>query len=177
MRGPGCLLLLLILGMACVELWVFLLVVTKAEDVILPLIAIIGLSWSGWRIITHQVKLLPAAFLTGDAGRRLVGLIAGAMLLLPGFITAALALPLLLPPVQRLFSRLGNVIAGGLMRHLMGRMKPGGFPGGAFPGGPFPSGPFPGMQPRGGPLRPDDSVRAPPKIIETTVERDDDPKP
>lgn len=171
MRGPGCLLLLLIIGMICVELWVFLLIVTEAEDVILPLLAIIGLSWSGWRIIAYHIKLLPAAFLTGDAGRRLVGLIAGAMLIFPGFISGALALPLLLPPVQRLFGRLGNAIAGGLMRHVMGRMKPGGFPGG------FPGGPFPGMQQRSGPLRPDDSVRTPPKIIDTTVERDDDPKP
>lgn len=170
MRGPGCLLLLLIIGMICVELWVFLTVVQRAEDVILPMIAIIALSWTGWRIIAYSLKLLPAAFLTGDAGRRLVGLIAGAMLLFPGFISGALALPLLLPPVQRLFGRLGNAIAGGLMRHVMSRMKPGGFPGGMH------AGPFPGMQPRRGPLRPDDSVRTQPKIIDTTVERDD-PKP
>lgn len=170
MRGPGCLLLLGIIGLVCVELWVFLSVVQRTEDVILPLIAVIVLSWTGWRIIAYHIKLLPAAFMTGDAGRRLVGIIAGALLLFPGYITAVMAMPFLLPPVQRLFGRMGNAIAGGLLRHVMGRMKPGAFPGG------FASGPFPGMQQRTGPLRPDDSIRTSPKIIDTTVERDD-PKP
>jgi|GEM_PF-4998830 len=175
MRGAGCLVLLAILGLGCGELWVFLLIRERVDDWVIPLLGIIMMSIAGFRIISFNIKRLPMEFLSGGAGRRLIGVIAGALLLFPGFITGALALPLLLPPVQRGLGRLGNVLAGGLMRHFMVKMgssgKAGGFAG--FPGG-FPGGPFPGMQPRGKlPLRPDDSVRQRPKIIETTVERDE----
>ncbi len=171
MRAAGCLVLLAILGLGCGELWVFLLLVRHFEDVVIPLLGIIVMSVAGFRIISFNIKRLPMEFLSGGAGRRLIGVIAGALLLFPGFITGALALPLLLPPVQRGLGRFGNLLAGSLMRHFMGKMGKGGAAGG-FAG--FPGGPFPGMQQRGSlPLRPDDSVRRSPKIIETTAERDD----
>lgn len=166
-RGAGCLFLLTLIGLLSLELWLFLVVVQWAEDIVAPLVVIVVAGFLGVRLAIHHAKKLPLEFLSGGAGKRLVAIFGAIGLAFPGFGSDAIGLVLLFPPVQLLLARSGNVIAGSLIRNAMSRM--GGKAGPGFPGG-FPGGPFPGMQPR---MRPDDSVAAPKKIIDTTVERDD----
>lgn len=66
-------------------------------------------------------------------------LIAGVLMLTPGFITDLLALVLMIPPGRRLI-RAG---LGAWLRHRSGGGGPGGF-GAGFPGGNFPGAGFPG---------------------------------
>lgn len=178
LKGAGCLLLISVLGALALEVYLFLVVVQRAEDVVLPLVAVMATSFIGIRLTIAYGKLLPMEFMAGKAGRRIIGIMGALLLAFPGFGSDLLALPLLFPPVQALLGRFGTVLAGSLMRNAMGRMG-GKFPGGGgFPGG-FPGGggPFPGMQPRGGfaGMKPDDSVATkrggPKRIIDTTVDK------
>lgn len=166
-RGLGCLVLLLILGAFCVELWAFLVVRIYVDDTLGPLLLLIAMCYIGVKVVIAQARALPMDLLAGRGGRRLVGIIGGVLLAFPGFISDALGLLLLLPPVQIVLSGLGQRLAASLMRNLMGRMTGGGFAGmpKGFPGG-FPGGPFPGM-------KPDERFRKPTKTIDTTVEKDD----
>lgn len=166
-RGLGCLLLLLVFGAFCVELWVFLVLREWCDKETLGLLlALIATSYIGVRIAVAQGRKLPLDLLAGQGGRRLVGVIGGALLAFPGFASDAVGLLLLLPPVQIVLSGLGQRLASSLLRTMMGRMMGGGMPGmPGMPGG-FPGGPFPGM-------KPDERFRRPTKTIDTTVEKDD----
>jgi UPF0716 family protein affecting phage T7 exclusion len=170
MGKAGCLFGLLILGALSVELWAWLCVAQRLDDYLVPILLVVASSILGIKLAIHHAKQLPLEFLSGKAGRRLVAIIGAALLAFPGFLSDVLALPLLLPPVQTLLSRWGQVIAGALLRQVMSRMASGGRPGAGgfagfpgFPGGSFPGGPFPGMQP--------DQRIARGKIIDTTVEK------
>ncbi len=164
------LILLLLLGIAAVlalELWVLLEVMHLVKDVLGPLLALVVLSVVGFKVVGMHVRRLPAAFISGTIGSRLVGLVGGVLLAVPGFLTAALGAVLQIPLLQRWFGRFGAALAGALSRYAMGKgMGPlagmGGFPG-AAPGG------FPGMIPR---LKPDEQLRTGPRTYDTTAERD-----
>lgn len=161
-RGLGCLGLLLVFGALCVELWGFLVVREWMDDTLGPILLVIAISYIGARIAIAHGRQLPLDLLAGKAGRRLVGVIGGALLAFPGFISDIPGLLFLLPPVQIALGGLGQRIAMSLLRNAMGKMMPGGgFPGGM---GGFPGGPFPGMQP-------DERFRKPTKTIDTTVEK------
>lgn len=168
-RGLGCIFLLLVIGALSVELWVFLIVREWCDKETLGLLlALIATSYIGVRVAIAQGRRLPMDLLAGQGGRRLIGVVGGALLAFPGFASDALGLLLLLPPVQIAFAGFGQRLANSLMRNIMGKMMggggmPGGFPG--MPGG-FPGGPFPGM-------KPDERFRKPTKTIDTTVEKDD----
>ena len=168
-RGLGCLMLLLVFGALCVELWAFLIIREYADDTLGPILLLVALSYIGVRVVIVQARMLPMDLLAGRGGRRLVGVVGGVLLAFPGFISDALGILLLLPPVQIVLSGLGQRLAASLMRTIAGRMMGGGggFPGmpKGFPGG-FPGGPFPGM-------KPDERFRKPTKTIDTTVEKDD----
>jgi UPF0716 family protein affecting phage T7 exclusion len=167
-RGLGCLLLLLAIGALSVELWVFLIVRERCDDTLGPLLAVVATTYIGIRVAVHHGGKLPMDLLAGQGGRRLVAVAGGVLLAFPGFVSDALGLLLLLPPVQLVLGGLGQRVAMSLLRNVMGRMMGGGgFPGmppGGFPGMP-PGGPFPGM-------KPDDRVfKKPTKTIDTTVEK------
>ena len=168
-RGLGCLLVLLIFGALCVELWAFLIIRAYVDDTLGPILLLVAMSYIGVRVVIVQARMLPMDLLAGRGGRRLVGVVGGVLLAFPGFISDALGILLLLPPVQIVLSGLGQRLAASLMRTITGRMMGGGggFPGmpKGFPGG-FPGGPFPGM-------KPDERFRKPTKTIDTTVEKDD----
>lgn len=174
MKGAGCLFLLTLLFALCVELWFFLVVVQQVEDVVGPLALVVVAAFVGVRVALFHAKKLPLEFLGGGAGKRFVGVLGGVFLAFPGYLSDVPGLLFLLPPVQNLLGRFGNVIAGAVIRNAMKRMGGKGFPGAGtgFPGS-FPSGPFPGMQPR---MKPDDSIgggpKGPKKIIDTTAEKD-----
>jgi len=169
-RGLGCLVMLLIFGALCVELWAFLVIRVYVDDTLGPLLLLIALSYIGVKVVIAQARALPMDLLAGRGGRRLVGIVGGVLLAFPGFISGAMGLLLILPPVQILLSGLGQRVAASVMRNLMGRMSGGGFPGmpkgfpGGFPGG-MPGNPFPGM-------KPDERFRKPTKTIDTTIEKD-----
>jgi len=176
----GCLLALLVIGALSVELWFALTLYEQtwvkdrlgAFGVILGIIVI---SWIGVRVATYHGKRIMGEFLTGGAGKRLVGLVGGVLLAFPGYLSDAIGVLLLLPPVQMLFARVANLAVAAIARNAMKGMMGGkGFPGGGFPGGGFPGfpggfpgGPFPGM-------KPDDrgTFPRPTKTIDTTVDKD-----
>lgn len=177
MKGrAGCLLALLVIGALSVELWFALWLHERiwVKDHLGGfglIVGIIATSFLGVRIATFHGKRIMAEFLGGGAGKRLVGLVGGVLLAFPGFLSDAVGLLLLLPPVQALFARVANLAVAAIARNAMKGMMGGkGFPGGGFPGFPggFPGGgPFPGMQP-------DDrrSFPRPTKTIDTTVDKD-----
>jgi UPF0716 family protein affecting phage T7 exclusion len=183
MKGrAGCLLLLLVLGALCVELWAVLSLarirwVDDRFGAFGLVLGIVAISYIGVRIAIYQGKRIPLEFMSGGAGRRLVGALGGVLLAFPGYLSDALGILLLLPPIQLLLAKGANTLAMAMARHAMKGMAGGGkgfpgfpgggFPGGGFPGGPFPGGPFPGMKP--------DDRRAfprPTKTIDTTTEKD-----
>lgn len=176
MKGKaGCLLVLLLFGALCVELWFFLVLadlrwVKDSPGTFGLILALAATSYLGVRLAVYHGKRIMAEFMTGGAGRRLIGALGGVLLAFPGFLSDAVGILLLLPPVQMLFAKGANVLAMSLARNAMkglgGKGFPGGFPGGGFPG--FPGGgPFPGM-------KPDDKgfFPRPTKTIDTTVEKD-----
>ena len=174
----GCLLALAILGALCVELWFLLTLsgVPRIRDDIGAfglILGVIVISYLGVRIAMYHGKRIMPEFMTGGAGKRLVGLVGGVLLVFPGYLSDAVGLILLLPPVQVLLARVANLAVAAIARNAMKGMIGGkGFPGGGgggfpgFPGG-FPGGPFPGM-------KPDDrgTFPRPTKTIDTTVEKD-----
>lgn len=178
MKGRiGCLLALAVIGALSVELW-FMLTLFEVRWVrdrlgaFGVILGIIVISWIGVQIAMFHGRRIMAEFLTGGAGKRLVGLIGGVLLAFPGYLSDAVGLLLLLPPVQVLFGRVANLVVAAMARNAMKGMMGGkGFPGGGFPGFPggFPGGggPFPGM-------KPDDKgfFPRPTKTIDTTVDKD-----
>jgi UPF0716 protein FxsA len=179
MRSLGCLGFLLVLVLAALEIWGFLLVAGWLDllfrsggwlEAVLLQVAMIALGI--WLVRRHAAALGPAlaATLTGKdngaAGRRMVGLVGGILLIVPGFFSDVLGLLFQVGLVQGALSRIGRILAIAAARQALAKMG-----GGAFPG----AGPFPGMQPRSGfpgmpPLRPDDQVVRRPRILDTTAE-------
>lgn len=148
------------------------------DATVLPLILIQGaLMAVGVMAVKRAVNRLPTAMLgamtgqSADAGRLVMQVIGGLLLIVPGFFLDVLGILLLLPPIQAVFAKLGQRVMMGIMRQQMAKMFPGGMPPGAFGKG-FPGGPFPGMSPRG-PLTPDERMPRRPKVIDTTAERVD----
>jgi UPF0716 family protein affecting phage T7 exclusion len=160
--------LLLLLGIAAVlalELWVLLEVMHLVKDVLGPLLALVVLSVIGFKVVGMHVRRLPAAFISGAIGPRLIGLVGGVLLVIPGFLTAVLGAFLQIPLLQRWCGGIGSRLAGSLSRYAQGSgMGPlagmGGFPS---------TGGFPGMFPR---LKPDEQLRTGPRTYDTTAERD-----
>jgi len=167
------LIVLLLLGMVAVltlELWVLLEVMRLVKDVLGPLLALVVLSVIGIKVVAMQVRRLPAAFVSGAIGPRLIGLLGGVLLVFPGFLTALLGAVLQIPLLQRWCGRFGSRLAGALSRYAMrGGMGPlaslGGLRGAA--------GGFPGVFPQ---LKPDEQIRSGPRTYDTTAERDPGPK-
>ncbi len=171
MRAIGCLFLLAIIGFFSAEIYVFLVVVEQSKriwgtsDVLAPLIAVIATSYIGVRVAIHHGRKLPMEMLGGNAGSRMVAVLGGVALAFPGFISDAVGLIMLLPPVRRLFSRSAGLLAAALARQAMSRAMGGkGFPG-------FGGGQFPGMKPDDRRFFPKST-----KTIDTTAERQD-PRP
>jgi UPF0716 family protein affecting phage T7 exclusion len=114
--------------------------------------AVIGVKlakWHGGRVVQ--------GFLLGTAGRHAIGALGGVLIVLPGVGSDLLGILLLLPPVQALFGRAGNLIMAAIVRRQMAKM---GMP---LPGA---AGSFPASfgQPGAGPGRV-------PRTIDTTAER------
>jgi UPF0716 family protein affecting phage T7 exclusion len=175
MRKFGCLSILLVIAFLCLEVWVVQLVILRVHDVLGPILLVVATSIVGVKILQYQLKRLPQAIVGGNLGRRLVGVIGAVFIIVPGFISDALGLLLLLPPVQALLAGVGTVIGASLAKRTMGRMFGGGmFPPGGAPGG-FPG--FPGGFPQGGfpALKPDDQLpfgRPGPKTYDVKPEKD-----
>lgn len=170
----GCLAILLVIAALAVELWVVLLVIGWAKDVLGPLMAVAATTLIGVVVIRRQLAVLPQSMLDGSIGRRLIGLIGGILLVFPGFVSDVPGLLLALPPVQMLFGRLGAAIAASFAKRAIGGMfsgMGGGMPGGGFTGIP------PGMFPKGFPgLKPDEQLPfgrpgAPPKTYDVKPEQ------
>ncbi len=191
----GCLGLLFIAGVLTGEAYSFVVVHqllgahareliggVRLSDTILPILLLqLGLIVFGVMIVKGAINRLPSALMgsmlgqNADAGRLLVRVLAGILLIVPGFFLDVVGLLLLLPPVQALFGSLGQRLAMSLVRQQMSKMFPGGMPGrpGGMPGGfPFPGGAFPGMQARG-PLTPDARVGKGGKVVDVVAERVD----
>jgi hypothetical protein len=168
------LIVLLLLGIAALlalELWVLLEVMHLVQDVLGPLLALVVLSVIGFRVVGMHVRRLPAAFMSGAIGPRLIGLVGGVLLAVPGFLTAVLGALLQIPLLQRWLGSFGAKLAGALSRYALGRgMGPlGGMGGMGGMGAMGAMGGFPGMVPR---MKPDDQVRTGPRTYDTTAERD-----
>lgn len=161
MRRFGCLAILLVIALLSVELYVLLLVMDGMKDVLGPLLIICALIVVGVKIVQFHLKRLGPAFVTGQIGGRIIGLIGGILVAVPGFITSVIGLLLQIPPVQKMFSRIGMMLAASIMKRALGGgfgksfsggfpgggfPFPGGFPGG-FPGNALPPGGFPGLKP------------------------------
>lgn len=184
----GCLGLLLVLALLAGEAFSFvvahhvlgtyardLIGGSRPTDTILPIIAIqvVMMVW-GVVLVKRAIATLPLAMMGSlmgggsDGGRLLIRMLAGILLIVPGFFLDLIALVLLLPPVNRGLAVLGQRVMMSIVRRQMGKMMgaAGGFPGG------FPGGAFPGMQPRG-PLQPDARVQGNGKVVDVTAERVD----
>ena len=168
MRRFGCLAVLFVLALLSVELYVLLLVMGWMKDVLGPILIVCALIFVGVKIVQFHLKRLGPSFVTGQIGGRIIGLIGGLLVAVPGFITSVIGLLLQIPLVQKMFSRIGMVLAASIMKRALGggfgKSFSGGFPGGGFPGG-FPGGGFPGgfpgnaLPPGGFPgLKPDERL-------------------
>ena len=133
---------------------------------------VVGIKLGKW----HAARIM-GGLLNGTAGRHVLGLIGAALLAIPGLISDVFGVLLLLPVVQRLFSKVGAAVVAAVVKRTMGKMMGGGGMAGfggmggmQFPGGGFPGGPFPGMKP----MTPDDRARfpKPAKTIDVAPEKD-----
>lgn len=131
-------------------------------DTLLPIIVVQTIAIVvGAALVKLSVAALPQALMGallgqgGQVGRLVLRLIAGVLLILPGFFLDVLAIVLLLPPVQGWLAGLGQRAAMAFVRQRLAKMLPG-------------AGPFPGMQPR--PPAPETSVRGG-RVIDATAER------
>lgn len=159
MRGIGCLGILLVIALLSVEFYVLLVVMGWMQDILGPILILIVMSVVGVKVMQFHIKRLAPSFVTGQIGGRLIGVLGGLLLVIPGFITDLIGLLLQVPLVQKLFSRFGMMLAASLAKRAMGgalgKSFSGGFPGGGFPmggfpgfpGGAFPPGGFPGLKP------------------------------
>jgi UPF0716 family protein affecting phage T7 exclusion len=189
MRRFGCLGILLVIALLCVEFYVLLLVMEWTKDIFGPILAMIVLSIIGVKLMQSNARRLPQDFITGQVGPRLIGLIGAILVIIPGFVTGVIGLLFQLPPLQRLLGRFGNAIGASLAKRAMsgalGKRFGGGFPGGGmsgmFPGG-LPKG-FPGGLPGGFPLgglpglKPDEQVPMKKSAPKTYDVKPDDVKP
>lgn len=151
MRRFGCLGILLFIALLTLEFYGVLVVIGWLKNDIFATIMILAvMTVAGVKLAQFHARRLPQALLSGQGGGRLIALIGALLIVVPGFITDVIGLILQIPFVQRLFSKVGMVLAASLVKRAMGgglgKGFPGGFPGGGFPGG-FPGGPFPGMKP------------------------------
>jgi UPF0716 family protein affecting phage T7 exclusion len=177
MRRLGCLGFLLFIGLMCVEFYVLLVVMGWMKDVLGPLLIMAVMTVVGVKVAQFHAKRLPQALISGEGGGRLMGLIGGLLIIIPGFITDIIGLILQLPLVQKMFSKVGMLLAASLVKRAMGggfgKGFPGGFPGGGFPGGGFPGGAFP---PGGFPgLKPDEQLplnKSKPKTYDVQPDKD-----
>jgi len=147
-------------------------------DTLLPILVLQGVVMVvGWLVAKSAVAALPLAMMSSlmgpsvglgttsiAGGKLMVRLLAGILLIVPGFFLDVVAVLLLLPPVTAIFGSLGQRVALSLVRRQMGRMGVGGAMGGGMP--------FPGMRPRGQ-LTPDARVGRSGKIVDVTAERVD----
>ncbi|MCS6970045.1 MAG: FxsA family protein [Planctomycetes bacterium] len=111
-------------------------------DTLLPIIVLQTIAIvCGAALVKTAVAALPQALVGtllgqgGSAGRLVLRLIAGLLLILPGFFLDLVALILLLPPVQRGLAAAGQRLAMAVVRQQLSKLFPG-------------AGRFPGMQPR-----------------------------
>jgi UPF0716 protein FxsA len=151
MRRFGCLGILLFIALLTLEFYGVLVVIGWLKNDIFATIMILAvMTVIGVKLAQFHARRLPQALLSGQGGGRLIALIGALLIVVPGFITDVIGLVLQIPLVQRLFSKVGMVLAASLVKRAMGgglgKGFPGGFPGGGFPGA-FPGGPFPGMKP------------------------------
>ncbi|MBA3699940.1 MAG: FxsA family protein [Planctomycetes bacterium] len=150
MRRFGCLGILLVIALLTLEFYVLLIAMDLMKDILAPLLIMAVMTVIGVKLAQFHAKRLPQALLSGQGGGRLIALIGALLILIPGFITDVIGLILQIPLVQRLFSKVGMVLAASLVKRAMGGgfkgFPGGGFPGAGFPGG-MPGGPFPGMKP------------------------------
>jgi UPF0716 family protein affecting phage T7 exclusion len=177
MQKFGCLLLLMVLGWMCLELYVVLELVLRFEDAVLPIAAVVALSIIGWKLVQFHKNRMMVSFAQGQAGSRIIGMLGAVLIVIPGFISGFIGLLLQIPFIQRLFASLGNKIMASMMKRFMG----GGFPGAGFPGAGFPGG-FPGGMPKGGfpgfpgmMQRPDERISMPkaaPKTYDVKPEKE-----
>ncbi|HYE04993.1 MAG TPA: FxsA family protein [Planctomycetota bacterium] len=158
MRMVGCLFVLVLIAVMCGELYLLLDLIQRTGEpfgllLLMAVICVVGVKLTAF----HAAKL-PMAMMSGDLGRRMVAVIGGVLLVIPGFGTDVLGLLCQIPLVQRWFAGTGSRLGGALMRQAMERMGGGKFPGGG-PGGGMPM--FPGMQAKGGftPLKPDEAAK------------------
>ena len=166
MRGLGCLGLLLIIFLLCVEFYGVLVVIGWLKnDIFAVVMILIAMTVVGIKLAQFHAKRLPMALMSGQGGGRLIALIGALLIVVPGFITDVIGLTLQIPFVQRLFSKIGMTLAASLVKRAMGggfgKGFPGGFPGGGFPGGGFPGAGFPGGGFPGGPfpgMKPDERI-------------------
>ena len=151
MRRFGCLAVLFVIALLSVEFYVLLLVMDWMKDILGPIIILIVLSVIGVKIMQFHLKRLGPSFVTGQIGGRIIGLIGGLLVVIPGFITTIIGLLMQIPLVQKMFSRIGMMLAASIMKRALGggfgKSFSGGFPGGGFPGGALPPGGFPGLKP------------------------------
>lgn len=147
MRRFGCLGILLFIALLTLEFYGVLVVIGWLKNDIFATIMILAvMTVVGVKLAQFHARRLPQALLSGQGGGRLIALIGALLIVVPGFITDVIGLILQIPFVQRLFSKVGMVLAASLVKRAMGGGLGKGFPGG-FPGGGFPGGPFPGMKP------------------------------
>ena len=142
MRRFGCLAVLFVIALLSVEFYVLLLVMDWMKDILGPIIILIVLSVVGVKIMQFHLKRLGPSFVTGQIGGRVIGLIGGLLVVIPGFITTVIGLLMQIPLVQKTFSRIGMMLAASIMKRALsggfGKSFSGGFPGGALPPGGFP---------------------------------------
>lgn len=151
MRRFGCLGILLFIALLTLEFYGVLVVIGWLKNDVFATIMILAvMTVVGIKLAQFHARRLPQALLSGQGGGRLIALIGALLIVVPGFISDVIGLILQIPLVQRLFSKVGMVLAASLVKRAMGgglgKGFPGGFPGAGFPGG-FPGGPFPGMKP------------------------------
>ncbi len=159
MRMVGCLFVLVLIAVMCGELYLLLDLIHRTGEPFGLLLLMAIICAVGVKLTAFHASKLPLAMMSGDIGRRMVAVIGGVLLVIPGFGTDVLGLLCQIPLIQRWFAGGAGKLGGALMRQAMQRMGggAGGMPGG--PGGGFPM--FPGMQPKGGfkPLKPDEAAR------------------
>ncbi len=160
MRMVGCFLVLGLIAALCGELYLFLVLWHRTEEPFGLLLLMAVICVVGVKLTAYHASKLPVALMSGDLGRRMVAVIGGVLLVIPGFGTDVLGLLCQIPLVQRWFAGGAGKLGSALMNQAMQRMGgagKAGFPG--APGGGFPM--FPGMQAKGGftPLKPDEAAR------------------
>ena len=85
----------------------------------------------GVMIVRGMINRLPAALMgsmmgqNADAGRLMVRMAAGILLIIPGFFLDTLAILLLIPPVNAGLGKLGQRFAMAMVRQQMAKMFPG----------------------------------------------------